>query len=373
MPLYDDLLKIGFVSFVKTNDFLRLLNDMGLDEIWARANDQHMRERSSRKTNSFLDIFDSETNYDELLGFLLNILFDERRDQFLEIISEFIIQFFRWTKEYFVIEDLLKDLVSLGITSELKTKVNKEWQQIEDDVFRKVILLKEFVTAIATGGTWDDKKYQLLRQPLLKKPEIKRLLPDLIRNSHTLSEFWPAIQSFGGYRDRRFFLQKAFAPLMEKFQENEIVIADAVIITEGYINEIWNKALERMLTDPEAAITSARTLIETVCKHILDSFGEQYDETVDLPRLYKTAAAKLNLSPDQHSETAFKQILKGASAIVDGLASLRNRLSDAHGRRVTNARPSMRHAALAVNLAGAMSLFLLESLSAIQEKAKQTP
>jgi hypothetical protein len=43
---------------------------------------------------------------------------------------------------------------------------------------------------------------------------------------------------------------------------------------------------------------------------------------------------------------------------------MRNRLSDAHGRRRTAARPLERHANLAVNLAGAMATFLVETLEA---------
>jgi Abortive infection C-terminus len=76
----------------------------------------------------------------------------------------------------------------------------------------------------------------------------------------------------------------------------------------------------------------------------------------------------LNLSPDQHTETGFKQILKGASSVIDGLANLRNKLSDSHGHSARQARPGARHAALAVNMAGAMSMFLMETLSAYIEK-----
>jgi len=49
--------------------------------------------------------------------------------------------------------------------------------------------------------------------------------------------------------------------------------------------------LERRATDPEGAITAARTLLETVCKHILDEKGEPYEDGIPLPKLYNTAVA----------------------------------------------------------------------------------
>ena len=46
--------------------------------------------------------------------------------------------------------------------------------------------------------------------------------------------------------------------------------------------------------------------------------------------------------------------------MVEGLGTMRNKLSDAHGRGKRPVKPSARHAALAVNLAGATATFLVE-------------
>ncbi|WP_267901767.1 abortive infection family protein [Sinorhizobium meliloti] len=45
----------------------------------------------------------------------------------------------------------------------------------------------------------------------------------------------------------------------------------------------------------------------------------------------------------------------------DSLGTLRNRLSDSHGRGGMPVRPSPRHASLAVNTAGAAATFLVET------------
>lgn len=135
-------------------------------------------------------------------------------------------------------------------------------------------------------------------------------------------------------------------------------------LNSSYIQQEWQKALVRRANDPEGAITSARTLLETVCKYVLDTKKVLYQESDDLPKLYKQVSEALNLSPTQHTENVFKEILSGCISIVKGLGSLRNKLSDAHGKGIRHVRPSPRHAEFAVNIAGATSIFLIETLEA---------
>ncbi len=80
-------------------------------------------------------------------------------------------------------------------------------------------------------------------------------------------------------------------------------------------------------------------------------------------------AKVLNLAPDQHTEEPIKAILGGAMTLVNGIGTLRNRLSDSHGRGGKPVRPSARHAKLAVNLAGALATFLVETFTERQRKS----
>ena len=93
------------------------------------------------------------------------------------------------------------------------------------------------------------------------------------------------------------------------------------------VHEIWVKALSRRKDDPEGAITIARTLLETVCKRVLDELGIKYTNKEDLPKLYSMVAKSLNLAPEQHSEEAIRAILGGVMTVVNGLGTLRNKLS----------------------------------------------
>jgi len=129
----------------------------------------------------------------------------------------------------------------------------------------------------------------------------------------------------------------------------------------GAVAKRWTDALERRQNDPEGAITLARTLLEDVCKDIIVSAGRAFEETDDIPKLYRKTAEILTLAPDQHTEAIFKKILASCGTIVDSLGTLRNRLGDAHSIGPIRAKPSARHALLAVNLSGAMATFLVET------------
>lgn len=133
---------------------------------------------------------------------------------------------------------------------------------------------------------------------------------------------------------------------------------------ENGVHRGWQKALERRVSDPEGAITAAKTLLETVCKHIIDEAGGSYSENDALPKLYAAAASTLRLAPNQHTETIFKSILGNCQAVVGYLAALRNRLGDAHGQGKQHVRPAARHAELAVNLAGSVAMFLIATWEA---------
>jgi hypothetical protein len=105
----------------------------------------------------------------------------------------------------------------------------------------------------------------------------------------------------------------------------------------------------------------ARSLLESVCKSILDEAGKVYTERNDLPKLYHMTAEVLHLAPSQHQEEVFRVILGGCQSVVNGLGTLRNKLGDSHGKGSNPVKPSARHASLAVNLAGAMATFLVET------------
>lgn len=236
------------------------------------------------------------------------------------------------------------------------------------DLQTKIETLQNLLIAIATGGSCEDEDYKNLRNELLNNTEIKSYLPEFLLTIRTSGQFWQFIKfKFSTYVERRQYLWNEFSNVLNYIETKQNGIIDKSTsksiekFSQEYIKLQWIKALERKVDDPEGAITTARTLIETTCKFVLDSLCVTYKDDLDLPKLYKMTAENLNLAPDQHTEQIFKQILGGCQTVVEGLGALRNKLSDSHGKKSSYVKPTSRHAELAVNLAGTMTSFLLET------------
>ena len=241
-------------------------------------------------------------------------------------------------------------------------------REIPDSLVERAIMMENLMIARATGGFADTDLYELLRREFIANETLRPLLPDFVRTCRTLDVFWPYIKRRAAtYADRSHIIGTAFVPLLDYLENRHRAPVDAAASatlqtfdSEG-VHAVWEKALQRRHTDAEGAITIARTLLETVCKRILDDLQITYTDKEDLPKLYSTTASALNLAPNQHSEDAIKAILGGAIAVINGIGTLRNKLSDSHGRGGRPVKPAARHANLAVNMAGTLATFLVET------------
>ncbi|WP_174366122.1 abortive infection family protein [Deinococcus sp. JMULE3] len=133
--------------------------------------------------------------------------------------------------------------------------------------------------------------------------------------------------------------------------------------------------LEQALTsDPELALGSAKELLESVLKLILQAHGDT-NLTDDMPQLLKRVQQylaldpKVALAPSAAGQDTLKQVLAGVSQIVRGLAELRNLYGTGHGG-VGPSPLELRHAHLAVTTAGAAATFLMETHEAQQAGAR---
>lgn len=245
---------------------------------------------------------------------------------------------------------------------------------LPDSLAERALLLQNLMISRATGGASNPITYKQLRREFMENPDTKALLPTVVRTARDLDQFWGVAKQYATYQERREWLRVEFTPLLDQLERGGAAPSDATTAAgltafdAAGVHSIWEKALSRREQDPEGAITAARTLLEAVCKHILDDAAVPYDDGADLPKLYREVAKVLSLAPSEHTEEAFKQILSGCISVVGGLATVRNKISDAHGRGARGAKPSSRHAQLAVNLAGTMATFLVETWAARSEK-----
>ena len=83
-------------------------------------------------------------------------------------------------------------------------------------------------------------------------------------------------------------------------------------------------------------------------------------------KAYNRVRVLLNLDPSRKDiNDALKQVLTGLSSIIHGLATMRNKMSDAHA---TSYKPARHHAKLAVNAAKTVCDFLFETMAYQREK-----
>lgn len=135
--------------------------------------------------------------------------------------------------------------------------------------------------------------------------------------------------------------------------ENENILNS---LDSDQVKSAWAKALQRRSVDPAGAITSANTLLDSVCKRILTEAG--YPSNPDINEIYHIASEYLQLSPNQYTDKNLKRILGNCEAVVSGIAFIRNKFGDAHSTSEGAPLPNIALAELTVNLAGTISTFL---------------
>lgn len=242
--------------------------------------------------------------------------------------------------------------------------------EIADDYSRANALVHLLIDR-ATGGSASEEDFLFLRGYFIEHSDWSPLLPRWFTSQRSLNQFWQTIKNrYSTYAERRTYLWNEFDPLLTRLECGSISPAEDDIeaglsaFNSDEVSRSWRRMVRRISDDPEGAITASRNLLETVLKHILDSKNVPYDANrIELPDLFKTVQVELGLAPEQHQEQVFRQILGGCAGVVNGLGTMRNKLGDAHGAGIGRVRPSPRHARLAVNLAGSMSLFLVETFA----------
>ena len=119
-------------------------------------------------------------------------------------------------------------------------------------------------------------------------------------------------------------------------------------------------------SDPELAIGTAKELIETCCKTILQERGINWSEHQKFSSLTKATFKELRLTRDDIPDStrgadAIKRLLSNLGSITNELNELRNLYGTGHGKPATTSGLSPRHAKLAVGSAATLVQFLFES------------
>lgn len=131
-----------------------------------------------------------------------------------------------------------------------------------------------------------------------------------------------------------------------------------------------HRQIERMRSavedDPGLAIGTAKELIESVCRTILEERSVQVKDDADVGDLVKEARKVLGLIPESVTAAAkgsetIRRLLGSLGTVAQGLAELRNLYGTGHGKGGSAKGLSPRHARLAVGASATLCAFLFET------------
>lgn len=128
----------------------------------------------------------------------------------------------------------------------------------------------------------------------------------------------------------------------------------------------FQRAVENLEDDPEAAVTAASSMLESLFRSILVARDIALPKSLDIKTLYKLAREPLGLSPSKEIpqrevEEDVRVILSALSNAIQGIGALRTHAGTAHGRERGFQRLDPRIGRLAVNTSAALALFAIET------------
>ena len=138
------------------------------------------------------------------------------------------------------------------------------------------------------------------------------------------------------------------------------------MVDAAYISQQITRIESAINSDPDLAIGTAKELVETIAKTILDELEIRYSKNDDLPTLLRATRKALKLVPDQVPNNAkasdtVRKLLSNLETVTDSLAALRNSYGTGHGRSAQAGGLKPRHARLAVGSAATLATVLFET------------
>lgn len=135
------------------------------------------------------------------------------------------------------------------------------------------------------------------------------------------------------------------------------------------VQDELERALAAVDSDPADAVTAACSMVESVCKSILDQMGKPYPSRQEVSRLSSEITKHLDLSPaGDDINNDMKRMLSGLASIATGIGALRTHAGDAHGRGLTSIQIEPVAARLAINTAATLAAFYIEAWSLQQSR-----
>lgn len=247
---------------------------------------------------------------------------------------------YRYTNAY---DDIHKHMV-----------MNNDWE--DDWVFTD--------TRFNLMHTSDEEYLRFLAEtlhPSVRSDEKEILQMQRIYNSHLKDDGYEIIQ-VGEISGKPVFEGRTKIIGSSHLVENKIEIKK--YLNTEYVNNKINLMNEAVSRDTDLAIGTAKELIETACKSILTKHGETIDSNWNLGQLTKRTYSILDFkskkaSNPEKAENCIKQVLQGATTMINGIAELRNAYGTGHGKVADFKVLEPKYAKLIVGIVSELVIFFL--------------
>lgn len=211
--------------------------------------------------------------------------------------------------------------------------------------------------------------------------EINEEVPSGIKENRNVEEFIDFLTSYDGYYSEDVsYISSQFNPFIDYIELNRIELKIINVecnvprdLSYKHILEDVKKCEKRIESeDYSGAITSAKSLVEGVCKEIILIIeGEEVTGSPNFVKLFNRVRLHLNLNPgNEELDSSLKQVLNGLINIVQGLNEARNKSGDSHARKIN---PNLHHAVLVVNSAKTAVNFLFHTYEYQKKLGKLKP
>ena len=146
-----------------------------------------------------------------------------------------------------------------------------------------------------------------------------------------------------------------------------------------HIQQQINTLEEAVDANPGLAFDLAKTLLESVCKTVLEERKCIYDDRWDLPKLLKETLDRIRLVPEQIAaeeriSNSLQKTVRGLQTVVQGICELRNTHGFAsHGKGPTFHQLDRAHALLVARATDTIVNFLFRAYQNYSASTPQAP
>lgn len=171
----------------------------------------------------------------------------------------------------------------------------------------KTLLAHGIAIAEGKADSVPKSAFESAHRDLLNDPVAKRIASGALKRCSSPDLLWGHLRSVatgsGSWALRRDAVHDLLDPIGDALQRDghpvdDLVSGAAARLSAESVQDAWTEALQRRGTQPEGAVTMARTLLESTIKTILDDRGVPYRRQDDLPKLYRAVGKELGLAPD---------------------------------------------------------------------------